>query len=237
MIPKKIHYCWFGGKPLPKDVKKCIKSWKKFCPDYEIIEWNESNFDINCNNFVTNAYKEKCWAFVSDYARLKIIYENGGIYLDTDVELLKSLDPLLTNNCFFPTQQLDHKVTTGLGYGAEKNHQIIKEMIKIYDKMDFDKNNLDSIICPIINTSILEKYGYTYSEDIQNLSKIKTTIYPPKFFDPISPGINNNLKDQDTFSIHHYSASWTSNKQQLKRKISRFIGQKNINKIKKIIKR
>ena len=105
MIPKKIHYCWFGKNPLPADVKKCIESWKKYCPDYEIIEWNESNFDITQNPFMKAAYENKAWAFVSDYARLKVVYDNGGIYLDTDVELLKSLDSLLENPCYLAIQQ------------------------------------------------------------------------------------------------------------------------------------
>ena len=99
-IPKVIHYCWFGGNPLPKSAKKCIDSWKKYCPDYKIIRWDESNFDINCTPYCEKLYNEKRWAFLSDYARLKIIYENGGIYFDTDVELVKPLDDLLHNQCF-----------------------------------------------------------------------------------------------------------------------------------------
>ena len=108
MIPKVIHYCWFGGNPLPKDVKKCIKSWKKYAPDYEIIEWNEYNFDINCHPFVKTAYEAKAWAFVSDFARLKVIYDNGGIYFDTDVELVKNPDFLLENQCYIGVQQSGH---------------------------------------------------------------------------------------------------------------------------------
>ena len=95
MIPKVIHYCWFGGKPLPKTARKCLSSWKKMCPDYEIKRWDESNFDVNQNRFISTAYEAGAWAFVSDWARLKIIYDNGGIYLDTDIELLKTLDGLL----------------------------------------------------------------------------------------------------------------------------------------------
>ena len=237
MIPKKIHYCWFGKNPLPSDVKKCIQSWKKYCPDYEIIEWNENNFDVTCNKFVKQAYEAKKWAFVSDYARLKVIYDNGGIYLDTDVELLRSLDTLLKNNCYFPTQQVDKNINTGLGFGAVKGHKIIGEMLDSYNYIKFDENNLDSIICPIINTDILKKHGFVFSENIQKIKNIDTTIYPPKYFDPLSPGNAEDLTDKDTYSIHHYSASWTSKSKRLKRKISRLIGQKNIAKIKKIIKR
>ena len=104
MIPKVIHYCWFGRGPLPDLAKTCIASWKKYCPDYEIREWNEDNFDIACCDFAKEAYQEKRWAFVSDYARLKVIFQYGGIYLDTDVELVRSLDPLLEHKCYLATE-------------------------------------------------------------------------------------------------------------------------------------
>ena len=119
MIPKKIHYCWFGGNPLPELAIKCLESWKKYCPDYEIIEWNETNFNLDSCEYVREAYQAKKWAFVSDYARLKVVYDNGGIYLDTDVELIKSLDRLLKNKSFFGTETTG-VVATGLGFGAEK---------------------------------------------------------------------------------------------------------------------
>lgn len=92
MIPKVIHYCWFGCKPLPEDVKRYIKTWKKYCPDYEIKEWNESNFDVKQNQYCREAYEAKKWAFVSDYVRLKVLYDYGGVYMDTDVEVCKPLD-------------------------------------------------------------------------------------------------------------------------------------------------
>ena len=97
MIPKVIHYCWFGGNPLPEEAKRCIESWKKYCPDYKIIEWNENNYDVNSNEYMKSAYKEKKWAFVSDYARIDVVYKYGGIYMDTDVELVKGLDNLLND--------------------------------------------------------------------------------------------------------------------------------------------
>ena len=237
MIPKKIHYCWFGGKPLPKEVKKCIKSWKKYCPDYEIVLWNEDNFNVKCNKFVQTAYEEKAWAFVSDYARLKIIYENGGIYLDTDVEILKNLDELLKNKNYFTIQQCDKNINTGLGFGAIKKSKVIKEMMQVYDNIVFNKANKENIICPILNTRILEKYGFKYSEKIEFLLDGEITIYPPKYFDPLAPGNTENLLCNETFSIHHYSASWEKKSIKIKRKISRLIGQDKINKIKKILKR
>ena len=125
-IPKVIHYCWFGKGEMPKLAKKCIRSWKKYCPDYEIICWNEDNFDLSQNRYMREAYEAGKWAFVSDFARLKIIYENGGIYLDTDVEIIKPIDDLTVNRGFMG---FDEKgiVATGLGFGAEKGNEIIGE--------------------------------------------------------------------------------------------------------------
>lgn len=236
MIPKKIHYCWFGKKPLPKDVKKCIRSWQKMCPDYEIIQWNEDNFDINCCSFVKDAYKDKAWAFVSDYARLKIIYDNGGIYLDTDVELIKNTDFLLQNKCYFAVQQDGELVATGLGFGSEKGTSILKEMLDYYEKISFNNEEREKIACPIINTMILKKYGFSFSENIIRLPSIDVVIYPPKFFDPIAPGNTKYLFCDETISIHHYNASWTKSKNRMKRRIINMIGQDKVNKIKKRFK-
>lgn len=237
MIPKKIHYCWFGGNKLPKDLKKCIKSWKKKCPEYEIVKWDESNFDIRCSKFISDAYDAKAWAFVSDYARLKIIYENGGIYLDTDVELLKNLDQLLDNNCYFATQQADQKINTGLGFGAIKGHKFLYELLKDYENYEFNNDRREELACPILNTKVLEEHGYKYSEKISYINNIDVKVFPPEYFDPIAPGDSKNLLCNDTISIHHYSATWTNKKNIIKRKIIRLIGQNRINKIKKIIRR
>ena len=130
MIPKIIHYCWFGRNPKPELAVKCIKSWKKRCPDYEIIEWNEDNFDISsCPLYVRQAYEAKKWAFVSDYVRLKVVYDEGGVYLDTDVELKKGLDALLAYDAYFGFEDGTH-VNTGLGFGAVKGAPILKEMMQ-----------------------------------------------------------------------------------------------------------
>ena len=236
MIPKVIHYCWFGGGPLPIDVKKCIKSWERKCPNYKIIQWNESNFDVNAHPFTKQAYSEKAWAFVSDYARLKIIYDEGGIYLDTDVELQKNLDGLRKNDGFFAIQQEGHYCATGLGFGAKKENEIIKSMLEMYDDLIYSEENKYTIVCPYLNTKALEKYGYTYSDDIKVVHN--NLVLPPKFMDPIAPGKNKkNLFCDDTVSIHHYSASWMDAKTVRRRKIMRIIGQEKINKLKEIIKK
>ena len=134
MIEKKIHYCWFGGNPLPELALKCIESWKKCCPDYEIIEWNGSNFDVTQNQYCREAYEAKKWAFVSDYARLKIIYDHGGIYLDTDVELLKPLTPFIQDGYGFIGFQNEEQVNTGLGFAAPQANCCVKQMLDAYTK-------------------------------------------------------------------------------------------------------
>lgn len=235
MIPKVIHYCWFGNNPLPFEVKKCINSWKKICPDYEIRRWDETNFDVYQNDFIKSAYGSKAWAFVSDYARLKIVYDEGGIYLDTDVELKKSLDELRKNEGFFAIQQEGHYCNTGLGFGAKKENEIVKTMLDLYDDLIYSEENKFSIACPYLNTKALEKYGYSYSDDVIVIHN--NLVLPPRFMDPIAPGKNKEyLLCNDTVSIHHYSASWMDDKTVRRRKIIRIIGDKRIYKIKRILK-
>ena len=235
MIPKVIHYCWFGGKPIPNDVKKCINSWKKKCPDYEIKCWNESNFDVNAHPFTKAAYEAKAWAFVSDYARLKVVYDHGGIYLDTDVELLKNLDFLLKYDFYIGIQQVGHLCNTGLGYGAVKSNNTVQEMLKKYDSVNFNINNKNQIACPYLNDEVVKQLGYT--SDSENCVQIENNlILPEKYMDPVAPGEElKNLKGKDTISVHHYSASWMGKRVKIKRKIIRMIGQERINKIKEIM--
>ncbi len=235
MIPKKIHYCWFGGNPLPKDVVKCIRSWEKFCPEYEIIQWDERNFDVNCHKFAKDAYVAKAWAFVSDYARLKIIFENGGIYFDTDVELLKNLDFLLNNSCYVGIQQGERLCNTGIGFGAEKGAPVIKKMLMVYDKVAFDINKKAEIQCPRLNDSVIKAIGYQYVDDPVFVSD--TLILPCRYMDPLSTGKAKDLMCGDTVSIHHYAASWHPAKVCAKRKIVNAIGAHNVQKLKKLLRK
>lgn len=235
MIPKKIHYCWFGGKEMPNEVKKCIETWKKYCPNYELIKWDETNFDINSHPFVKAAYEAKAWAFVSDYARLRVIYDNGGIYLDTDVELLKNLDFLLDNQSYIGVQQDGHLCNTGLGYGASKTNPVVEAMLKMYDSLDFSLERKAELACPNLNHAVLKELGYQYSEKIWQNDMV--TVYPCRYFDPIAPGETQNLFCEDTVSIHHYAASWTGTRNRIKRKIFRLVGEENIHKVKTFLKR
>lgn len=211
MIPKVIHYCWFGENPLPQLAQRCIASWRKNCPDYEIKEWNESNFDFNCCTFAKEAYAAQKWAFLSDWARLHIIYNEGGIYLDTDVELIKSLDEMLKNKCFL-AEETSGYVNTGLGFGAEKYNPIVGKLLQEYLNVHFVKENgsYDIIPCPQKNTKPLLELGYKFS-GVQVWRIAEVTIYPPEYFCPLNYETGILKKTSKTISIHLYNASWHNN--------------------------
>ena len=209
-IPKVLHYCWFGHNPLPSAAIKCIKSWKKYCPDYEIREWNEDCFDISSNLYMLEAYQTGNWAVVSDYARLKIIYDHGGIYLDTDVELLRPLDSLLSQNGFMGFQD-DVLVASGLGFGAVKGHPVIRELLQDYDNLSFigPDGSLDLTPCPDRNTKTLLRLGLKNNTgNIQNIQGM--SVYPPEYFCPMNYYTGFIKRTANTYSIHHYAASWVS---------------------------
>ncbi len=154
-IPKIIHYCWFGGNAKPEIIEKCIESWKRFCPSWEIVEWNENNYDVNTYRYVKEAYGAKKWAFVSDVVRLDVVYKYGGVYLDTDVELFANIDSLLENDAFF-VFETDRNINTGIGFGANKENIVVFEMLKYYfDKSFIVKNKFDMSPCPSKNTEAL----------------------------------------------------------------------------------
>ena len=229
-IPKVIHYCWFGKGKMPKLAKKCIKSWKKYCPDYELVLHTEDNFDLTQNRYLNEAYKAGKWAFVSDYARLKIIYENGGIYLDTDVELIKSIDDLVKLNGFMG---FDEKgiVATGLGFGAEKGNKIVSEFLKDYEGIPFvlSDGSYDLTPCPDRNTQALERLGMDINNTNQTFMDI--TFLPEEYLCPMDYYTGKKTITKNTYSIHHYSASWTSKVTKRTTRIKRIIGVKMYNKL------
>lgn len=201
MIPKVIHYCWFGEKPLPESAQKNIDSWKKFCPDYEIKQWSEDNYDVNKYKYTREAYQQKRYAFVTDVARLDIIYHEGGIYLDIDVELLKSLNPLLNNDLFLG-MEISGRVATGLGFGAEKGHKILRENLRLYESIPFSSD----ITCVTYTTNLLKKYGLKKANVIQNIEG--ALILPTEYLAPLSYGTNRLKITSNTYAIHHYNGSW-----------------------------
>lgn len=229
-IPKKIYYCWFGRGSLPKSAEKCIESWKKFCPGFEIICLNEDSFDFTENLYASEAYKAGKWAFVSDYARLKAIYDCGGIYLDTDVELIKPLDMLLETNGYMGFEH-GGAVATGLGFAAEAGSVIVGEMLKDYENIHFllPDGTLDLTPCPKRNTETLERLGM----EIKNEKQIfmGTTFLPSEYLCPMDYYTGKIKITENTYSIHHYSASWTSGTSRRTIRIKRIIGTKLYNKL------
>ena len=207
MIPKVIHYCWFGGNPLPEEAKKCIKSWKKYCPEYKIIEWNESNYDYKKNEYTKTMYEQKKWAHLSDYVRLDVVYNNGGIYLDTDVEVLKPLDPLLSNKAFMGVET-GNLINTGLGFGAVKKHPTIRLNMDLYNCIDLKEvlENIEIINCPYITTNLFKNNGWIYDNKVLNI--LDTTIYPIEYFCPMNYKTGDVNITKNTFSIHKYNRSW-----------------------------
>ncbi|MBR1884236.1 MAG: glycosyl transferase [Clostridia bacterium] len=206
-IRKVINYCWFGGNEKPQKVIECIDSWKKICKDYEIVEWNESNFDIKKYKFVEEAYRAQKWAFVTDVARLDIIYNNGGIYFDTDVEVVRNIDDLLKYDLFMGFESREF-LNDGLGFGAIKNNDLLRQNLEEYKSVEFDEKNLSSIACPIITSRVFEKNGFLMNNTNQVINN--NAIFSKEYFCPMDYETGKIDITDKTYSIHHYSASWKS---------------------------
>lgn len=208
MIPKVIHYCWFGGNQLDKKSKKCIKSWKKYCPDYKIIEWNENNFDVNSNRYVREAYESKKWAFVTDYVRLYALYHYGGIYMDTDVELLKNIDVFLKHPAFSGYENKAF-IPTGI-MGSEKEGEWVKYLLDDYNERAFilENGEIDNTTNVTTITNLTkEKYKVDLNGEYTEVSG-KVVFYPKEYFCPKSYETGKINKTKNTVCIHHFNASW-----------------------------
>lgn len=222
MIPKKIHYCWFGGNPLPEDVQKYIETWKKFCPDYEIKEWNEQNFDIHRNQYVEEAYQQKKWAFVSDVARIYALYTEGGIYMDTDVEVVRNLDPLLNVRGFLGFEGTQWIATNLVGF--EAGHELLKMFLDSYDYRSFvrEDGTLDQTTNVEELTKLLvEHYQLVLNGEKQNLAK-GIIIYPTDYFSPYDYIQGKLNRTERTYTIHWFSQSWIG-QSSVRRKIVQLI--------------
>lgn len=240
MVPKIIHYCWFGKKPLPILAKKCIESWKRFLPDYEIREWNEDNFDINVIPYTKEAYKAKKYAFVSDYARFWILYKYGGLYFDTDVEIIKPINDIIDNGSFMGCESefqigiSTKSVAPGLGLGCYAKHPFYKKMLDIYANIHFIKDDGTFNFTTIVEytTKCLRNEGLRDSTEIQNIANI--WIYPKDYFCPIDYTSKQCLITENTRTIHHFAASWHPKNKILSKCIKFIFGEKIFNAIIKL---
>ncbi|MGI6612156.1 MAG: glycosyltransferase family 32 protein [Candidatus Nanosyncoccaceae bacterium] len=226
IIPKKIHYFWFGKKPLPKLAKKCIASWKKYFPDYEIKRWDESNFDVNIIPYTREAYKVGKYAFVADYARLKVLYEEGGLYFDTDVEVIRSFKDIVKEGAFMGFESTEVGgvvVNIGSGSGVPAKLDIIKEMMGEYNKdkflLDNGKQNLITIVTRV--TNVLVKHGLVLKNKIQQIRGV--TIYPVEYFCPKDFTTGKLTITENTHSIHWYDSSWLPFYVKIYYKLTRFM--------------
>lgn len=229
MEKKYIHYCWFGGKPLPKKVKKYIKTWKKFLPDYELMEWNESNFDININDFCRQAYENGKWAFVSDVARVYALSEYGGIYFDTDVEVTKNISDVIKHEIWLGREDENYLATAMIGVKKPKNKHIIN-ILKVYENLEFDVNNLYKCANPKIFTSYFNKLGLEIGDSYQIL-KDDVCVYPKEYFNPKSYDGMHNKFTENTCMIHHFDASWISPREKFELNMVRKLGKSRTNRI------
>ena len=219
MIPKIIHYCWFGRSEKPKLALKCIASWKKYCPDYEIIEWNEDNFDCSRYPYASYCLENRKWAYLSDFVRLAVVEKNGGIYFDTDVELIRSLDGLLNHDAFYGWEN-DSNVATGLGFGAVPHHPTLRAMLDRYVNRAPDENACVELVgCPKLNTEALLPFGLVLDGKKQTVAGAE--ILPAEYMNPYNDITGVLSKTTNTVSIHWYSKSALSKSKILKSRITR----------------
>ena len=232
MIPKIIHYCWFGRNPLPELAQKCIASWKKYLPDYEIKEWNEDNFDVNIIPYTAEAYAQKKYAFVSDYARFWILHKYGGIYFDTDVEVIRPIDDIIARGNFmgFETDPNSEKgdasnasVNPGLGLGVNPGLGIIEKMMHYYDGQHFVHEAVmkNQITVVHIATKVLRDNGLKNVAGIQEVAGCY--IYPAEYFCPINVTTGRIHVEKNTRTIHHYAGTWVDKKFSLKELVKRIL--------------
>ena len=220
-IPKIIHYCWFGGKPLSNIAQKCISSWKKYCPDYEVREWNEKNFNINENLYVKEAYMMGKWAFITDYVRLYAIYNFGGIYMDTDVEMIKNIDRFLINESFSGFED-GINIPTAI-MGAEKNNEWIGYLLSYYNDKHFvlksGRCDLTTNVT-IITSMTKEKYKIRLDNTLQK-TNTGLVLYPKDYFCPKDYWSGKIKCTENTYVIHHFNGSWQDDE------IKAFAGKRN----------
>ena len=230
-IAKIIHYCWFGDKQKSEFINKCISSWNNILEDYEIIEWNESNFNININNYVREAYEQKKYAFVSDYVRVYALYNYGGIYLDTDVEVFKKFDDLLENDSFWGFEEKDYIATSTIG--AKKGNKLIKEFLDSYENRSFlnEDGSIDTLTNVTIVSEIISNLGIKLDGTFQKIDNL-AVIYPQEYFSPYDYINCYSKKTNNTYTMHHFYKSWVPFSARLKafakKSLAKTFGGENI---------
>lgn len=243
MIPKVIHYCWFGRNSLPKMAIKCIASWKKYLPEYEIKEWNEDNFDVNIIPYTKDAYADGKYAFVSDYARFWILYHYGGVYFDTDVEVIKPMDDITARGPFMGLEIPgdDCKIAPGLGMAVESGNPIYETILEGFEKLVYhlpDGSRNPYTMIPMV-TDIMKSKGLNGSDSIQDVEGI--FIYAPDYFNPLDDATGRLKKTKNTRTIHWYMKSWMPLEPSFivygKRMMRRLLGKDNISAIKSMLKK
>lgn len=221
MIPKKIHYCWFGDKPIPDNYKKFIEGWRALMPDYEIVLWNEENSPME-EKYLKRAYANKKWANLSNYVRLHAVHQEGGIYLDTDVEVVKSFDPLLNHSCFFGYQVSSHESVNNAVFGAEKNHWFIKSQLEAI-KLLYDGLETEYLSSPHLTTYLLRENAYLSPSAEVPDKELRvfpyTWFYPYSWMEPYTP----ECVTEDTYTIHHWSGTWAITKEKKKASVLKSI--------------
>ena len=236
MIPRTIHYCWFGGKPLTPLARKCIDSWRRFLPTFEIRQWDEDSFDVNAHPYTRDAYRAGKYAFVSDYARFKILYGQGGLYFDTDVEVIRPMDDILEKGPFmgFELDGADGRmaVNPGLGLAAEPGMELFREILEQYDSMSFfaPDGTMDAYTMIPMVTELLARKGLTGNAGIEEVAGIR--VYPASWFNPYDDATGQLKKTADTRTIHWYAKSWcppeAKSRVFLKRMIRRILGTERV---------
>ena len=243
MIPKVIHYCWFGRNPLPEMAVKCIASWKSFFPDYEIKEWNEDNFDVNIIPYTRDAYADGKYAFVSNYARFWILYNYGGVYFDTDVEVIKQMDDIIERGPFMGLEisGSNGKIAPGLGLSCEAGNPVYKIILDGFSSLDYhlpDGSRNPYTMIPMV-TDIMREKGLTGTGEVEEVAGI--FIYAPDYFNPLDDATGRLRKTENTRTIHWFMKSWvqgeTLKKIRLKRFLRRVFGSNVLVLVKSILKR
>lgn len=243
-IPHVIHYCWFGGKPLSDLAQKCIESWKEYCPGYEIVRWDESNTDLNSCDYVREAYAAKKWAFVSDFVRFQVIYDHGGLYFDTDVRLIKPIDPVLEKGPFmgiesapgdFAGGNSEIVVAPGLGIAAEKGNEFYAEVLRYYSGIHFSTEKTVGMHV----TSLLLENGLKVENRYQTVCGIN--IWPKDYFNPMNLNSGKPEITDNTVSIHLYEGTWVDGKTRFRDKTFQFIyrvfGEKTASALKRLYRK